>query len=483
MTARATLCLLLVLAACQRPPSVEDPLAAGSGQEPAPADEAPGATAEPAEGSAQPPALSWGRCHNGEDEAVRAAPVVVDGAISTIGEQLDANALSRAYPFLGDSNFVGRWECRESGGAVEVRYRALLGTVPVGPTWRFESLDAAPDGRPPRPEPLDLPAMAVEARWQAEPGVFDEALASMARCTAPNGRWVTSGILAELMSDDDVEVDPDSLSWLVLPRVREQGRDRFELTFSWAWAGEARSATWFVTPGEDACEPRDEGARRIVGFADGIPAQPAARIRPPNLRPSDAPFEERDPGRRAMLYVAAERRELGAVEDWASFIDRHAPFGPGDWVVRTGPAQGRFEVEYAFGTGDERRELAWAVDANTGEVEPTTRLARLARAVQPRRLPGVEAPERLPHTLHPERIDAAIRPRLQPVAACLRDATVRAITLSWSVQWDGHAFGFEIDGVAPDSRLGRCVLDAVQGWRFDRFAGPPTRSSTVVELD
>lgn len=374
-----------------------------------------------------------------------------------------------------ESAFPGSWRCETVEGATVAEFAAAFYGDMVGP--RFEVAGDPPaDARP-----LNALAEAAMGTWTAPEGGATAALDRIAECRSRSGVPLTSGVFVALMPLEGPL--PTGVEWAAWPDAVDRAGVQYRATLAWNQDGERHTASWRVAPDRPGCEPADARARSLTEHADGVP-NTDTDIRPRSPQPVARPSQERDPSRRAGLYVLAEEREIDAINHWVRFHERLHPLGEVSWMFGRVQPDGSSRVTATLPLGDTAFPLSWRVDGD-GTTRPGEGVAALARAVQTRRLPGLNDPLERPRGVDDEAIAGVIQAGRGEIAACARAAEVTTVRLRWRIQWDGAATGLSVSapvaaGLATQ-RLERCVEDVVAGWRFPSFAGAPVMANATVE--
>ena len=465
----------LGLTACSRSdpeaPFEDEPETRVAVQEQEEGPEASQAEPERAEAAEVDGPSAWAPCPPGLVERVRSYPLLVDGAETTLGQRIDGGAIAAAIDRV-DSSFVdGTWMCQADGGQALFEYVAYMDSIKFAPRW----ISPAPN----QLEPSNLLAEAVNGTWQPTPGDEGRVRNTILNCRYGEGS-LTSGAFIRIMNDEARDPAASDARWGMIPHERRGDLITYRAVLDWPSAGERGQATWIVSPGSRECEPADEAAGAINELASGIPSN-RARLASGGPTPSNRPFRAESERGRALAYAFAEERELATVADWLEFHSRLEPYEAQEWEVEARAAvDGNRAVSLAIVRDGQPLRVAYRVDIISGATSPDTIATALARAVLPRRTPGIGNVVEVPTTLDQNVVDETLAGHVAGLAACIRASEASAMSFKWNTAWDGHSYNLEVTPAEPD--LVECMQELFAGIEFPRVSGPAMEWSSELSL-
>jgi hypothetical protein len=467
---------VLGLAACARPDPPAPPQAEAGSSEEASEQETEATAAVNSDDRLEVASLAdgpsaWTPCPPGLVETVRSYPLLVEGVETTLGDRVDGGAVSAVIERLDPAFVEGTWMCQADGGILHFEYQALMHDQEFGPRWFTPSSDQL--------APLNLLAEAVNGTWQPVAGDEDRVRNILMECQFEFGS-LTSGAFLRILNDAERAPDATDARWTVIPHERREGAVTYRAILDWPSADGRKQATWIVSPGAPECEPADDEARAIVELAIGMP-QHNVTLASGGPTPSNRPFAEPSERGRSLAYAFAEERELATIADWLEFHSRLDPYQTREWEVEGRPApDGTRRVSLSVGRDEGVVQLAYRVNPATGEIFTDSVHTSLARAVMPRRAPGVGTIAHLPSVLEEGLVDETLAANVSGLAGCIRASGAGAVRFEWSIAWDGHAYG--VEAIPDENGLGECMTEFFAGVEFPRFAGAPMQSTSEISL-
>lgn len=429
----------------------------------------PAAPDEPATVEAVDETDGWRPCRTSVVDSVRAAPVVIAGELTTVGERIDGGAVTAAVPGLAASSAgTGQWVCRGDDPA-EVEFRARLFGADFGPRWTLAATSDGPE--PPRPQPINLLAEAVEGRWSGTLADAEAAVSALEACESPTGGSLRSGVFISMVMDPDGVDALAPIEWSVFPEVRRADGAGYRISVHWRTKRGDRLASFLAVPRVRGCLPFNELGEGVLETMAAVPATRVA-FGPPG-EPARPPSSTDNLTWRATSYLQAHGAELAAFADWIAMVQRIQPYTPGAWSISEPDIHGIVTLQYSFGLGDEQHSVTWTVEARTGVVTPVSDNAVLARAAGPRYRPGFDARAAyaLPPTVPPTVFDAAVNAKANDILACAPAA--HRVALDYQIGWDGvvaYAAVAEADVVVSDAEL-TCMRRVLTSLGLPPFSG------------
>jgi hypothetical protein len=169
------------------------------------------------------------------------------------------------------------------------------------------------------------------------------------------------------------------------------------------------------------------------------------------------------------------------VADWLEFHSRLEPYEAQEWEVEARAAvDGNRAVSLAIVRDGEPLRVAYRVDIISGATSPDTIATALARAVLPRRTPGIGNVVEVPTTLDQNVVDETLAGHVAGLAACIRASEASAMSFKWNTAWDGHSYNLEVTPAEPD--LVECMQELFAGIEFPRVSGPAMEWSSELSL-
>lgn len=335
----------------------------------------------------------------GDEAETRVRETAVAGA--TIGARVEERALEQRVEIF-DRAGVERlgWTSRRTSvpSIYAVRHAYRFHSVEFGPEW-FVQLD--PEGRMPEGSNGVVPANALAEhlhRADLDENVrplnrSDEVLQALTEHVFEGGSRLGSALLVHFRGGDDVLSVDDTIGWVVVPELADDGGESlvYRAYFQWMEEGEANDAWWEIDLSSREFLPRDIQANRIM--ERGAEVDPAAMIdiRPRTIDLDTPPEAESDPRRRALRYVLADARRVEAVQALMTYRGRTTELQYDGWELNVTDQRHVYDVACRFREGANELRVSWRVRAADGAVTPTSPLAEMASLVLT--LPATTTPE------------------------------------------------------------------------------------------
>lgn len=303
----------------------------------------------------------------------------------TIGSLIGDGALTSSIPMYRQLGLdQGNWTARRVSGRTLywVEWESTFHGISIGPRWLVQ-LD--PEGRQPEGSNGVIPANALaEYLDVAEPVRYarflsrsDAVLDVLLDHRFDTGLPLASAIVVYFAGRNRTLADTDLLGWAVVPQQAEEGGEvLYDAFFQWVEHERIRVAHFQVDLTSNQFEARNLLANEIVAEAGEMSQDDIVDIRPQSLDLSVSPRRERNPMLRALRYVLADERLVGAVGALLSFRAQSGEFSYDGWRVEPDGCE-ECTVRYRFEEGDREDSVSWEV-GQRGEMNPTSRIATLA---------------------------------------------------------------------------------------------------------
>ncbi|MCB9506081.1 MAG: hypothetical protein H6697_00260 [Myxococcales bacterium] len=315
---------------------------------------------------------------------------------ATVEARVEARALEERVHALSRSGVeVVGWQAQRVAehSVYAVTYAYRFHAVEFGPRW-YVQLD--PEG--PRPDgsggvvPVNGLARQLE-KADLDDGLrylnrADEVLLALTEHQFEQGARLGSALLVFFEGRGEAG-DRRVIGWHVVPEATDPSSDLlYRAYFQWEEGGAVQDAWWEVNLTNRDFRAKDLQANEIMAIGVSVGQSDMIDIRPRTLDLTQPPEAEPDPRRRALRYLLANDRLVEAVATLLTYRARGGNLAYDGWDPSVTDERHVYDVACRFTQAGVERRVTWRVDANTGEVVPTSEIAETARLV----LEQVDAP-------------------------------------------------------------------------------------------
>lgn len=318
-------------------------------------------------------------------DRVRAS--AIEGTGETIGGRVEAGALAARVDALRRPG-VERLDWRAERVRSHTVYRVDLAFrfhgVEFGPRW-FVQMD--PDGTQPEGSAGVVPANGLAQhlhRTSLDDDLrylnrAEEVLQALTEHRFGDGIRLGSALLI-FFEGRPSETEREIIGWHVVPEDTDPAQDLvYHAFFQWREDGVTQDAWWEVNLTTRAFQAKDLQANDIMAGAAAVATSELIDIRPRTLDLSTDPGAESNPRVRALRYVLADDRLVEAVGALLGVRARDRALEYVGWDPSVTEERNVFDLACIFREGEEEVRVTWRVNAATGDVEPTSHIARTAQ--------------------------------------------------------------------------------------------------------